>query len=197
MAHKHATQGKNKRRSAVKKRGKVLARAAQSSYNSLLSKAKEATQSLVDATAVLVLAPKIFNVRPLIESGQIDASKLRAQDLLVHGKEIVANYEELTAASKRIRDEAIDFIDNTASKINVNSTDAGVLFDINSNLLTIHVNCEQWLIDFNAKVHAPLMSAMVILNEAIIGNKVDLDSALAVTNALKQLTEEPKVEDNV
>lgn len=196
MAHKHNTQGKNKRRSLSKKRTAVNAKANQHKYNTLLVKARDATTSLVDATAVLLLAPKLFNVKPLIASGQIDVEKLRADDLLVHGRAIVANFQPMMDKSKAIRDGANTFINEVGSKVDVNSTTPEVLLQVNSELLSIHQACEQWLLDFNESIHAPLMEAMLILNDAITGKKVNLDDALAVTNALKQLTAEEKAEAN-
>jgi hypothetical protein len=189
MAYKHQTKGRNKRRTQAIQKAKG-GHISQDKYRSLLNKLAQTVLTVKGQQQILTQAPPIFNVRPMIERGEIDPKLLDAKKLVECGKQILLAEPTLATRIENLLNRAADFLDH-AYKVNF-----GGLSEVNqlktvSQILEIQSESEAWAIDFTSQIHGPLLEAIDVLNKALPeANRVDVKDMLNMVNALKLLTNE-------
>lgn len=191
MAHKQQVKGRSKRRTLAKKQNRNSQVLSQQKFKAMVSNLETSLTTLAVSQTVLILAPQVFNVRPLIAEKRVDRNKLDLEAMKIYGTAIVENYQDLKNRSDKITAEVRDFIDNVAPTINVGAMGLLALHGITTTLLSLQESCESWSIDFNNNIHHPLMEAVTIVNDAIIGNKLDVSDALRATRTILNLTTTP------
>lgn len=191
MAHKQQVKGRAKRRSLAKKQNRNSQVLSQQKFKAMVSNLETSLTTMAVSQTVLVLAPQVFNVRPLIEEKRIDPKKLDLEAMKTYGLTIIENHQGLKERADKIAEEIRDFIDNVAPTVNIGAMSLMGVHGITTTLLSLQEMCEAWSIDFNNNIHHPLMESVTIVNDAIIGNKLDLSDALHATRTILNLTTTP------
>lgn len=187
MAYKQPSKGKAKRKALAKQQSRKTQTLSQQKFNQLVVNLAKTADQITLAEQVLVLAPKIFNVGPMIKAGEIDRSRLDEAKLLDCGKKIIANHVVLEKPAT-IVEPIRNFIVNEVPDIVVGKMSPLKQVELQSRILEFMETCEIWQINFNNNIHLPLIEAVSTLNDAMIDSSVDVTESLRVVRTISELT---------
>lgn len=187
MAYKQPTKGKAKRKALAKQQSRRTQTLSQQKFNQLVINLAKTADQITTAEQVLLLAPRIFNIEPMLKSGELDRTRLDEAKLIACGKAIIANHAAIEKPAVVIQ-PIKSFIVDEVPNIVVGKMSPLDQVGLQARILEFMEICEIWQINFNNNIHLPLIEAVAILNEAMTGTPVDISESLRVVRAISELT---------